>query len=573
MDHSWSPEDWVKAYTRKSRDDKGITPEELFRQHRLAIEAMAERDRIPMPPEGVLIEVGSSERIFDRPILSAIMEEVDRRPMGSRGHLLVPAADRVTRGDELEQCLIYARLRRAGVLIHQTVGGILDLNDLSQDSMRQMKGVVSRWLIEEYKAKVAGVRAMQLEKGEIRYGNVPWGYWWDKTEKLSRNRIKIDDREERRLHNGLTPWEALQRCCEEAPEVSLYVLADRYNVSYDTLRTTLGTPTICGYPVRKSHLNPERPKSCRQIKLPPEQWTWPKQAGDYPAACTRAHWHQMREAIHRRHDSYTRRNQGIGICRDVVCFEGLPHAHVDLTTMKHEKQQLPGYRCTGTDGRQRDVLRSVVDDHAKDAIRDLIADAEFVGYMIHTYYQQRRADPEPIHEEVRRLDEQLKQWQRELSTLARLARETTVRTLQNQYHRDAERLGQLIEEKEAEREAAFYRRSPIPAVDQAVPVFLALRRRQSPETWVVHWDQIWDRLDHHDQRRLVRVCIREVPVRYHQRVKHGRGTRELLPVRYSEFVEEARAAWVLVQESRACKIIEPQLLNELWGRVELLAAA
>jgi resolvase-like protein len=567
---------WMAAYTRKSRHmDKDIPEAELFRQHRLSLERKAADLGLEIPPDRYFEEVGTSESVAERPDISALLDEVDRLPRGAGGFLLVPDPDRITRGDDLERAMVFSRLQRAGIVIHSVIGGEIDLANINHAMLLNLKGLFSRWLIQECKAKMALTVANQIENGETRYGAAPWGYWQDKSEKLSRDRIKPDRREEYRVHAGLTPFEALQRVCDEVLFVPVRTLAVRYDVPASTLFTTLATPTICGWPAKKSWMDPDRlSKKNRQRKLKREEWVWPKKQGTYEPACSRERWHQIQEALASRRCGKVKWGGGEGACREVLAFEGLQRERVVLARTGYSHgEAVPAYRFMAQTGEQRDVEREPVDAAARAALGALFADVEFFTFMIETYYRQRKADPLPIHEEVAQIEGVLRQWRKEYESLRRLAARAEIRLLQDDYNKDALKIAKLIEAKERELEEVRQRRSPIPEVDQIVRRLVHLRQVVPIEQWGAYIDRIWERLSPLDRTAMVRAFIKAVPVRYTQRVKGARGTREILPVEYSEFVMEARQQWQLVQQLPTCSTTVRQSYNERWRHVEVLLAA
>jgi hypothetical protein len=122
-----------------------------------------------------------------------------------------------------------------------------------------------------------------------------------------------------------------------------------------------------------------------------------------------------------------------------------------------------------------------------------------------------------------------------------------------QYQSDVRSFQALIDERQKEKAALQTARSPIPAVDAAVPYLVALTREFDPGFWAEHWDAVWGRLTPTEQLLLIDMCIKEIPVLYQPPTGaecgkpsgwyNGKAKRVVLPVRYSDFIEGARAAW------------------------------
>lgn len=578
-------------YTRKSRHlDRNIPETELFRRHKDSLFRLAEQLGLPGNPEDHYFqEVGTSESVEARPEITLILSEIDQLPYRGRAHLLLMDQDRLTRGDALERASLFDRLQLKGVVLHQVLGGDVDLNDLREASLAELKAVINRLHIVDYKIKRGQTWEAMLLNGEIRQGKVPLGYWWDDVEKYSRDRIKPDTRDEKRIETtGLTRWETLCRCCQEVLHTSVAQLANKYGVKRPTLYSTLETPTIAGWPVKRTE--PVRDENGRvrrdrkgriiRRRLPREQWTWPEKAGTYPAACTLEQWEVIQVAINSRKNGQVKTNQGDGPCREVVCFTGVSGPIV-LGTI-NDKEKTPSYRVLpngrGCNRGAMDVPRKIVDAHAVAALRKLVTDAPFFAWMISEYYQNRKeAEPEDTDRELREVSRQIDQWTKEMETARALALQAELDEERSLYSEDVRRLLRLIKtwkEKKATLKAA---RSAIPAVDLAIPALLQTAQEYDPAFWGRNWDEVWAAFSPSEQRLFVNMCLKAVPVEYHRPTGPAKGAykgpaeRVLLPVQYSDFVESAQQSYAAAGLLLNCKIADQQSLVGVWKQIAALA--
>lgn len=576
---------WIAAYSRKSRHlDKEISEKDLFDKHRALLVRLADEVGLDLPGDRIFFEVGSSESLADRPVCTALLNEVDALPLKAGGHLLIPDPDRLTRGNQLEQALIYNRLQRAGVHLHQVIGGECDLDDYMDATMLQLKAIFSRLMILQYKAKVAGTNEIKLQRGEPRNGAACFGYWNDKSEKLARDRFKPDHRS--RDHTGLTAFEKLVRICEEVHTTSVAKLAVRYNVSRDTLLSTLKTPTIAGYPVVRMKMREDphdtitpRISKRRRVDLAEsdpasrDNWIWPKQAGDYPAACSLDEWWAIQEVIEKRRSGRVKTGQGNGVCLHVVRFVGSEGrvilSSINGTRGPEGRHYTPSYRQHSN---RYEVPRDVVDSAASDWLRDLMQrdEGHFFAWMIAEYYQQRRDDPLPRDEELSRLDQQLRRWRQEVATVTNWAASAETDTECEAWRTQVKRLAGLIEETERQREVVRNRRSPIAQVDRLIPRLTALTRRWGPTVWGRYWPEIWEALDLTTRRDLVEAFIAEIWVRCEQAAPRARVQRSIDRIVPAPFVAQAQEQYprLLGASASTCQ----QSVGLLWERIEQLAA-
>src|SRR5438552_17666602 len=169
-------EQFLAAYTRKSRAlDKHISPEDLFRNHKPAMERKAKEAGLVLPGDRIFMEKSSGESIAEREVFRGLLAEIDRLPIKAGGVLIVVSQDRLSRGDMAEQMDLLRRLRRAGVRVLSVTEGWIDLDNLNQRKMAELRSWVANLYIEEYKVKQGLAYDALRRRGEVRQGRVPYG--------------------------------------------------------------------------------------------------------------------------------------------------------------------------------------------------------------------------------------------------------------------------------------------------------------------------------------------------------------------------------------------------------------
>jgi hypothetical protein len=587
-------EHWY-LYTRKSRalDPDTISEEELFRKHKEALFRLAQEKGMPGDLEAQFQqEIGSSETIDGRPVFRDILKAINALPYPCRVHLIVMDQDRVSRAEGKEMFDILDRLRARGTILHQVIGGDIDLTDEDQYTLSAFKGLFNRWTIQKYKQKKKDACDIQLKNGEIRQGQVPFGLWWDKSEAKARDRAKKDDREESRDWHpsekgyGLTPWEKMEGIWQDVLFISLRQLAVQYHVSLDTLYSVFESPTIVGWPVTRTAPVPELDelgnKTGRDLrtaqgqvvrrKLPRDKWIWPDKEGTYPKIGNLQEWFERDEIINGRQHGKVKSHCGVGIAKDVVRIEGCEGMVLLGRKGGNARKGWEGiatYRQLATPDAEnqkgsRDVPRDLVDAAAIAAVKALVSDATFFAWAIRDYYRDRKeAEPEDADRQMLEINRQLAKLHQDHEKARQWAYSAESETEAAGYRQDARTFLGLIAEKEKEKATLKAARSPIPAVDNAIPCLVALSEQVPPAFWLERWEQVWAWFTPEEQRGIVNMCIAIIPVLYQPPTGaesgkpsgwyRGKAQRMVLPVQYTPYWQEAQAKWTEARMS-ACGI-------------------
>lgn len=340
---------WI--YLRKSRAE-GNDPDVLS-AHRSAILRLA---RAHGDAPVIREEVGSGDTLTSRPVFSALLTELLALPPGAGGILYCMDIDRLTRGALSDRGQIQQALLHAGITI-RTPGRDYDLARPDDDLMYEIRGLLGRQELAAYKRRAAAGRDDLTRRGIPPTGRGTYGYRWSKDEK----RLLVVDEE----------FPIAQALFREAPELSVRRLAARYDLPIRTVARVLRNPVYCGYPAR--HCREQRwngPKRARgQAPLPREQWLWPEQPGDYPAAVSRADWNQVQAALDRRIRGREKTTACDDWARDVVEFEACPgRVHLGTATLLPGMKSRLAYKIKPPDASTLYIYRETVHERAETAI-------------------------------------------------------------------------------------------------------------------------------------------------------------------------------------------------------------
>lgn len=486
------------CYLRKSRDRRERADPDALKRHRSTLLEVARQDGIEIPPSRQYEEMGSGETIANRPEFRALLDHWQSLPPASGGVVYVMDVDRLSRGILTERGQVQDLLLRAGILI-RTPAELIDLRQPAQGLLYEIKGSLARHELLIYKARVAATRRDQVLKGQIRTGQVPLGYDWDK------NR-------ERPVPNAQFP--VLQALCRDAPLLSLSRLAEKYHLPRSTIWVTLTNPMICGWPAQRWLTDSEG--VCRPV--PREAWLWPAQPGDYPAALSRAEWEQLQQHLG---DRFNRRGKttGDGWCRDVVRFVG----HEERRCRLGVHLSRPTYELPILGEPMLYMQRDAVHAAVTDALLTLLGDREWLSAAVLAYRAVQSSERHRIAAvpDLAALQQEAADREAELARLLR--REISADEA------DAGAIRAVRQEIKSELAAL---RGQIQALAGALPspgadALLVELTAVPPEEWREVWQSD---LTEETRRAIVRGMVERVPVSVQSQGKFSHKRREILPV-------------------------------------------
>jgi DNA invertase Pin-like site-specific DNA recombinase len=298
---------WLAVYLRKSRDKSEAADPELLSKHRRELLRLAESKGDIIPPVRIFEEIGSGEKINRRPVFTALLEDLERLPRGHGGRLYTTEVSRLTRGDLAARGRIQGALQRAQIR-HITRGREYDLTSADDRFVWEIEAGVSGYELGRFKQRVDAARIDMAHQGRLRNGCPPFGWDWDRNTKQP-------------VPNVYFP--VVQAICRDAPSLSTYALSRKYHINPVTVLELLRNPFIAGWPAKRHFPhNGDKEWIKPSYLAPPEQWIWPVQQAEYPAACTLEEWHLIQQALDRRRNLREKQGSDAGWCRDVIRFQG-----------------------------------------------------------------------------------------------------------------------------------------------------------------------------------------------------------------------------------------------------------
>lgn len=162
-------------YLRRSRADleeeaRGAG-ETLARHHHMLME-MAQRMKIAIPAECVYREIVSGDTIAERPVVQALLRDVEKE---SWDGVVVADVDRLARGDTLDQGIIAQTFLYTHTLII-TPYKIYDPNDPSDREFFEMKLFFARREYDQIKRRLQTGRVNSVKEGLYVASRAPYGY-------------------------------------------------------------------------------------------------------------------------------------------------------------------------------------------------------------------------------------------------------------------------------------------------------------------------------------------------------------------------------------------------------------
>jgi len=164
-----------RALLRKSRGEENNPS--LLAEHRSIIQRLAAADGIDLPPEAIVEEVRSADKLADRPLFMALLDELQRLPPPVV--LYCMDIDRLTKGELPDRAAIYVALVSAGVLI-RTPGRWYDLKNPDDELVFELKAMFGRQENATHHRRVKIKWDEMTRKGMVLTGVAGMGYEWDK---------------------------------------------------------------------------------------------------------------------------------------------------------------------------------------------------------------------------------------------------------------------------------------------------------------------------------------------------------------------------------------------------------
>jgi DNA invertase Pin-like site-specific DNA recombinase len=350
---------WI--YSRKSRALGDPDDPNLLAAHRSAMLDLARRKGVVVPPENIVLEVGSGETITERPSFQRLLLSWEALPVKAGGAVLVPAIDRLSRGSLADQARCQAALARADIRVW-TPGRDYDLSDVDGAFVFDIEAVFARRELELFKRRQAAKRAQLLKEGRSANLIPPYPY--------------MVDRQNKTWLPHPQRFAAVQSWCREVYRDSLRTIGERWNVSTDIVHSTLRNPAIAGWP-RKQYrkVDGQVRKLTTEEKSDPAYW--PERQGSYLPVVSIEEWRRIQAILD---DRRVRRakvgSDDNGWCRDVLRFVGYPDLTPALSSgprMKGYPGKVPTYQIHPPGRPALYVERDRVHDAALAALRRVLA--------------------------------------------------------------------------------------------------------------------------------------------------------------------------------------------------------
>jgi DNA invertase Pin-like site-specific DNA recombinase len=366
---------FLAIYLRKSRDKTDIADPELLSKHRREMLRLAESRGDHIPPERIFEEVGSGERIRQRPVFRQVLEEIEQLPPRNTGRLYTPEVSRATRGNLTDQGRVEDALMRAQIL-HITRAGDYDLSRANDRFNWRIQASLASHELGLYKERVEAARLEMALEGKLLTGKPPLGWTWDKNK-------------EQAVPNHLFP--VVQAICRDAHSLSCYELAEKYNLPRMTILNLLRNPFIAGWPAKRffPH-NGERDWLSASHRVPPGQWIKSKKKADHLAACTLEEWEAIQRVLDQRRELREKRHSADGWCRDVLRFQGYEDRQPRLGSRSTTYQELI-YELQIAPSRRLYVARDTVHAAAEAEVLDILRDAG----ALHDRLRRLHESPKP----------------------------------------------------------------------------------------------------------------------------------------------------------------------------------
>jgi DNA invertase Pin-like site-specific DNA recombinase len=342
-----------RTYLRKSRPE-AKTPDVLA-EHRSILARLAANDQTPMPPEHVVEEIGTADNLADRPRFRALLAELQTLPPGIA--LYCMDIDRLTKGPLPDRAQVYSALTAAQTRI-RTTDRWYDLGRPEDLFLFELKAMLGHHENNVHHKRVRVKWDEMTRKGIVLTGTAPFGYRWDRN---IRNLVPEPEQ-----------FPIVGAMFRDALTQSTYRMSSVYDMRPSSILRILRNPVYTGYPARHCvrHRFQGRKNAVGTRYLDRDEWTWPEQAGTYPAAISRELFERVQVMLKSRHRVGEKTGTTEGWCRDVIEFEGMP-GRIDLGSHGRTGNRYLVYQVKGD--RRLYVDRAIVHEAATDAILRALA--------------------------------------------------------------------------------------------------------------------------------------------------------------------------------------------------------
>jgi DNA invertase Pin-like site-specific DNA recombinase len=499
-----------RVLLRKSRGEEHDP--RLLAEHRSILLRLAAADGIELPPHAIVEEVGSADKLADRPLFLTLLDELQRLP--APVVLYCMDIDRLTKGELPDRAAIYVALVSAGVLI-RTPSRWYDLTNPDDELVFELKAMFGRQENAAHHRRVKIKWDEMTRKGMVLTGVAGMGYEWDKN---IRNFKEVP--EESALVRSLFA---------QAVDVSTYRLAQQYAMRPSSVLRILTNPVYTGWPARHCvrHRFAGRKQSSGTRYLKREEWTWPEQPGTYPALVSREQFERVQQALRSRHRVGEKTGTTEGWCRDVLVFEDMP-GRIELGSHGRKDKRYLVYQVKGE--KRLYVNRAIVHAAADRAIRQVLnrprlalcaAEAQEAVRLAKATAPVPQSDPEALRLELEEL-------RRQLDVL--LARELQTR--------EPEEVASIARVRAAHRERAAALSRELRAVPNAAGSRMALDRLLSDfPSLLTDGDKAWAKASETMKRTAAQALLSQLVVRITPLPHPQPYRREVVIVEYQRWLK------------------------------------
>lgn len=472
-------------YLRKSRADEaeeraGI---DVLSSHRSRLLDLARKDGVEVPESRIYAEIGSGDDIASRPEFVRLLGVWTRLPRNHGGVVYCTEISRLSRGLQSQQGLVQDTLSRAGVLI-RTPSRYYDLRADEDAFLFECEGIIARAELRNLRRRYAATFAELTRQGRPLTGRAGFGYTWDYRKKT--------------FEPVPEEFPILQAFLRDLFQMSQVQVAEKYGLSLNVVRLAARNPVVCGWAVKRhGRHHGDKPWKFPYAKLPPEEWVWPEQQGDWPPAISREEWEALQPILDRRYVNREKVNSDEGWCRDVLQFAGSP-GRVRLGSHHENNRSMLTYELV-TPERTLYISREKVHTAATDLLRAQLGPSSKIPAMILASLQASTEQPVNPNAAVAEAERRLARLRAQLDTnnlriadpdpdpeqIASLTRVETQLRVQIKAEQSAL--------ADAQRAAVA-----VPRLSEVADEIAALHE---------HFDEAWASIPVHGRRVVVAACI------------------------------------------------------------------
>jgi DNA invertase Pin-like site-specific DNA recombinase len=286
----------IRAYGRLSQEDSDrhtSTLEERIALRSGYLQQVAKLYHIALSAESIVFDVLSGASISERPQLLALLEDCRA---GRLHTLIIFDIDRFTRdmGDwvTIKKALYKGRIRLL------TARGEYHFTPQFDSTLLDILAVFGEGERRKFSFRAKAANDQRARKGQLSGGRAPYGYEWDKTERVYRvvaSEYPIVEEIFRRL------WtEGSYKIVRDfnsravAPPVTTQERRSAVGMwTPSTLRGIAGNPFYAGYPAKRG----ERDREGKTTNLPRSEWIWAEVEQSYPHPISLDEWEALQERV------------------------------------------------------------------------------------------------------------------------------------------------------------------------------------------------------------------------------------------------------------------------------------